>query len=195
MIKMGKLFDLLQKIKEEDFASVTRFAETNKNNNDFKEYEFFIIEKENMFFYIEKTSITDWVNGIDCTYSITAYKKIDYNHKQQLSYPKAFETYEELKEIIKNMIKELKNTNVLKNTYKQDINYELKQYINTNLGKMTIFQYLKQIAGYREKEILKNIDKMTMNINNKDYLVFEFFDKNNNSFAINTKNVDRLIIS
>lgn len=192
---MKKLFDLLQKIRKEEFANITRFAETNEKNTNFKEYEYFIIEKENMFFIVDKTSITDWVNEINGTYSVTAYKKIDYNHKQQLSYPKAFETYEELKEIIKNMIKELKNTNVLKNTYKQDINWELKQYINTNLGKMTILQYLKQIAGYREKEILKNIDKMTMNINNKDYLVFEFFDKNNNSFAINTKNIDRLIIS
>lgn len=192
---MENLFDLLQKIKEEEFANITRFAEINKENTNFKEYEYFILEKENMFFYIEKTSMTDWVNGIDGDYSVVAYKKIDYNHKQQLSYPKAFETYEELKEIIKNMIKEYKNKNVLPNTYKQDINWELKQYINTDLGKMTIFQYLKQIAGYREKEILKNIDKMTMNINNKDYLVFEFFDKNNNSFAINTKNIDRLIIS
>ena len=192
---MEKLFDLLQKIKEEEFANITRFAETNEKNTNFKEYEYFIIEKDNMFFYIEKTTIADWINGIDGTYSITAYKKIDYNHKQQLSYPKAFETYEELKQIIENMIKEYKNKNVLSDTYKQDINWELKQYINTDLGKMTIFQYLKQIAGYREKEILKNIDKMTMNINNKDYLVFEFFDKNNNSFAINIKNIDRLIIS
>lgn len=192
---MEKLFDLLQKIKEEEFADVTRFAEINKENTNFKEYEYFIIEKENMFFYIEKTSVTDWVNGINGTYSVTAYKKIDYNHKQQLSYPKSFETYEELKEIIRRMIKELKNTNVLRNTYKQDINWELKQYVNTELGKMTILQYLKQIAGYREKEILKNIDKMTMNLNNEKYLVFEFFDKNNNSFAINAKNIDRLIIS
>lgn len=192
---MEKLFDLLQKIKEEEFASITRFAEVNNEKTNFEDFEYIIIEKDNMFFSIDKTSITAWINGINGTYSVTAYKKIDYNHKQQLSYPKAFETYEELKEIIKNMIKELKNTNVLKNTYKQDINWELKQYINTNLGEMTILQYLKQIAGYREKEILKNIDKMTMNINNKDYLVFEFFDKNNNSFAINTKNIDRLIIS
>lgn len=192
---MRNLFDLLRKIKEEEFANITRFSEINKDNTNFKEFEYITIEKENMFFYIEKTNITDWANGIDKTYSITAYKKIDYNHKQQISYPKAFETYEELKEIIKNMIKELKNKNVLKNTYKQDINWELKKYVNTNLGKMTIFQYLKQIAGYREKEILKNIDKMTMNLNNEKYLVFEFFDKNNNSFEINAKNIDRLIIT
>lgn len=192
---MKKLFNLLQKIRKEEFANITRFAETNEKNTNFKEYEYFIIEKDNMFFYIEKTTITDWVNGIDGTYSITAYKKIDYNHKQQLSYPKAFETYEELKQIIENMINEFKEKSVLPSTYKQEINWELKQYVNTKLGKMTILQYLNQIAGYREKEIFKNIDKITMNLNNENYLVFEFFDKNNNSFAINTKNIDRLIIS
>lgn len=192
---MKKLFDLLQKIRKEEFANITRFAETNEKNTNFKEYEYFIIEKDNMFFNIEKTSITNWVNGIDGTYSITAYKKIDYNHKQQLSYPKAFETYEELKQIIENMINEFKEKSVLPSTHEQEINWELKQYVNTKLGKMTILQYLNQIAGYREKEIFKNIDKMTMNLNNENYLVFEFFDKNNNSFAINTKNIDRLIIS
>lgn len=192
---MKNLFELLKIIEEEEFADITNFAKMDEKNEKFIDFEYFTIEKENMFFYIEKATIADLVNRINGKYSVTAYKKIDYNHKQQLSYPKAFETYEELKEIIKNMIKEYKNKNVLPDTYKQDINWELKQYINTDLGKMTIFQYLKQIAGYREKEILRNIDKMIMNINNKDYLVFEFFDKNNNSFAINAKNIKRLIIS
>ena len=55
--------------------------------------------------------------------------------------------------------------------------------------------YLCKIAGYREKEILKNIDKITMNLNNANYLVLEFYNKDGQSFAINTKNIDRLIIS
>lgn len=192
---MKNLFELLKIIEEEEFADITNFAKMDEKNEKFIDFEYFTIEKENMFFYIGKTTITDWVNGIDGTYSITAYKKIDYNHKQQLSYPKAFETYEELKQIIKNMINEFKEKKCLPSTYEQEINWELKQYVNTKLGKMTILQYLNQIAGYREKEILKNIDKMTMNLNNENYLVFEFFDKNNNSFAINTKNIKRLIIS
>lgn len=192
---MKNLFELLKIIEEEEFADITNFAKMDEKNEKFVDFEYFTIEKENMFFYIEKTTIADLVNGINGKYSVTAYKKIDYNHKQQLSYPKGFNTCEELKEIVKNMIKEYKYKNVLKNTYKQDINYELKQYVNTKFGKLTILQYLKKIAGYREQEILKNINKITMNLNNKDYLVFEFYDKKNNSFAINTKNLERLIIS
>ena len=192
---MENLFELLKLIEEEEFADITNFAKMDEKNEKFIDFEYFTIEKENMFFYIEKTTIADLVNGINGKYSVTAFKKIDYNHRQQLSYPKGFETYEELKEIVKNMISEFKNKKCLINTHKQVINYELYKYINTDFGKITIFDYLKKIAGYREKEILKNIDKITMNINNDNYLVFEFYNKNNNSFAINTNNIERLIIS
>lgn len=192
---MENLFNLLKTIKEDEFAYITSFAEMDKDNKNFKDYEYFLIEKENMFFYIQKTSITDWANNINGKYSVTAYKKIDYNTKQQLSYPVGFENYEELKNIIAEMLEELSNKNTLSKTYKQIINHELKTFYNTQYGKITLFDYLKKIAGYRELEVLKNIDHMTMNINNKDYLVLEFYNKENQSFAINTKNINRLIIS
>lgn len=192
---MENLFDLLQLIKKEEFANITRFAEMSEDNKRFKDYEYFTIEKNNMFFCIDKTTITDWVNGINNTYSITAYKKINYNTKQQLSYPKGFEDYEELKNIIEKMSKELSGMKPLPNTYKQDINYELKRIYKTKYGELTLINYLNKIAGYREKEILNNIDKITMNLNNKNYLILEFYDKKNNSFAINANNIDRLIIS
>lgn len=192
---MENLFNLLKTIEEDEFAYITRFAEMDKDNKKFKDYEYFLIEKENMFFYIQKTSITDWVNNINKKYSVTAYKKIDYNTKQQLSYPIGFENYEELKNIIAEMLEKLPNKNTLSKTYKQIIHYELKTFYNTSYGKITLLDYLKKIAGYRELEILKNIDKITMNLNNEKYLVLEFFDKKNQSFAINTKNIERLIIS
>ena len=192
---MKNLFDMLKEIKESEFASITRFAETDEKNTKFKDYEYFIIEKENMFFYIQTSTMTDSINGIFENYNITAYKKINYNTKQQLSFPAGFNTFEELKNIVNKMIIELKYKNTLKNTYKQEVNYEFKRIIETKFGKMTIFDYLKRIAGNREKEILKNIDKITMNLNNEKYLVFEFFDNKNNSFAINAKNIERLIIS
>lgn len=192
---MKNLFDMLKEIKESEFASITRFAETDEKNTNFKDYEYFIIEKENMFFYIQTSTVTDNISGIFENYTITAYKKINYNTKQQLSFPAGFNTFEELKNIVNKMIIELKYKNTLKNTYKQEVNYEFKRIIETKFGKMTIFDYLKRIAGNREKEILKNIDKITMNLNNEKYLVFEFFDNKNNSFAINTKNIERFIIS
>jgi hypothetical protein len=192
---MEKLVDILNKIKKEEYASITRFAEMDEKNKNFKDCEYFTIEKNNMFFYIQKTTITDWTNGIGGNYSITAYKKINYNLKQQLSYPKGFNTYKELKNIIEKMSKELPTNETLPKTYKQNINYELKKIYRTKYGELTLINYLSKIAGFREKEILKNIDKITMNINNENYLVFEFYNKNGQSFAINANNIDRLIIS
>lgn len=192
---MKNLFNMLKEIEENEFATVSRFAETDEKNTKFKDYEYFIIEKGNMFFYIQTSTITDNINGVFENYTITAYKKINYNTKQQLSFPTGFNTFEELKNIINKMLIELKYKNPLKYTFKQDVNSELKGIIETKFGKMTIFEYLKRIAGNREKEILKNIDKISMNLNNKNYLVIEFFDDKNNSFAINTKNIERLIIS
>lgn len=191
---MEKLIDIFKKIKKEEYVSVTNFAEMDIQNKNFKNYEYFTIEKNNIFFYIQKTTITDWVNGIDKNYSITAYKKINYNTKQQFSYPKGFNNYEELQEIVNKILNEpIKNA--LPKTSKQIINFELNTYYNTEFGHITLMNYLYKIAGYREKEILNNIDKITMNINNKNYLVIEFYNKNKQSFTINAKNLNRLIIS
>ena len=192
---MENLFDLLQKIKEEEFANITYFAEMDEKNTKFKDFEYFTIEKENLFFYIEKTSTTLWVSGIMEQYSITTYKKINCYKKQQICYPKGFNTYEELKNIVNEKIKDFINKNPLPKTNEQTIYYELHQYIETSFGKLTILNYLKQIAGIREKEILKNLDKITMNLNNNKYLVLEFYNKDGQSFAINTKNIDRLIVA
>lgn len=192
---MKNLFNMLKEIKESEFATITRFAETDEKNTKFKDYEYFIIEKENMFFYIQNSTMTDSIDGIFEKYTITAYKKINYNTKQQLSFPTGFNTFEELKNIINKMLIELKYKNPIKYTFKQDVNSELKGIIETKFGKMTKLEYLKKIAGNREKEILRNIDKISMNLNNKNYLVIEFFDNKNNSFAINTKNIERFIIS
>lgn len=194
---MENLFNLLQKIKEEEFANITYFAEMDEKNTKFKDFEYFTIEKENLFFYIEKTSTTLWVSGIMEEYSITTYQKINCYEKQQICYPKGFNTYEELKNIVNEEIISFvfNKQSTLPKTNKQTIYYELDQYVETSFGKLTIFDYLKQIAGIREKEILKNLDKITMNLNNNKYLVLEFYNKEGQSFAINTKNIDRLIVA
>lgn len=191
---MKNLIDILQKIKKEEFADITSFAEMDIQNKKFKEYEYFTIEKNNLFFYIEKTSMGCFIDGIIKRFTITAYKKINYNTKQQLNYPQGFNDYEELKEIIDKISNEpIKNA--LPKTSKQPINFELNTYYNTEYGYITLLNYLYKIAGYREKEILKNIDKITMNLNNANYLVLEFYNKDGQSFGINTKNIDSLIIS
>lgn len=191
---MENLIDILKKIKKEEFANIINFAEMDIQNKKFKEYEYFTIEKNGLFFYIEKTSMGCFLDGIIERFTVTTYKKINYNTRQQLSYPQGFNDYEELKEIIEKMSNEPIKT-ALPKTCKQTINHELNTYYNTEYGYITLMNYLYKIAGYREKEILKNIDKITMNLNNANYLVFEFYNKDGQSFAINTKNINRLIIS
>ncbi len=190
-----KIFELLQTIKDEEFAYITRFARTNKNNQGFEDYSYFLIEKEDAYFYIQEATTTDFINNIKGTFTVTPYKKINYNTKQQIDYPIGFNTYQELKNIILQILKQLPSKKPLKGTYQQVIHHELKTFCDTSYGKITLLEYLKKIAGYRELEILSSIKKITMNLNNEKYLVLEFFNKNNQSFAINAKNIERLIIS
>lgn len=191
---MENLMDILQKIKKEGFADITRFAEMDIQNKKFKDFEYFTIEKNGLFFYIEKTSMTCFINGIIEKFTVTAYKKINYNTEQQINFAKGFNSYEELQEIVNKTSNET-TKNVLPTANRQTINFELNTYYNTKYGDMTLINYLYKIAGFRELEILKNIDKITMNLNNANYLVLEFYNKDGQSFAINTKNIDRLIIS
>lgn len=190
-----KIFELLQTIKDEEFAYITRFAKTNKNNQGFEEYSYFLIEKEDTYFYIQEATMTDFINNIKGTFTVTPYKKINYNTKQQIDYPIGFNTYQELKNIILQILKQLPSKKPLKGTFQQVIYHELETLHNTSYGKITLLDYIKKIAGYRELEILSSIEKITMNLNNEKYLVLEFFNKNNQSFAINAKNIERLIIS
>lgn len=127
---MENLINILQKIKKEEFAYITKFAEMDIQNKKFKEYEYFIIEKNDLFFYIEKPSMGCFFNGVTEQFSVTAYKKINYNTKQQLTYPRGFNNYEELKEIINKILKEPQKK-ILPKTSKQTINYELNTYYHT----------------------------------------------------------------
>lgn len=191
---MENLITILKKIKKDGFAYITNFAEMDVQNKNFQEYEYFTIEKNDLFFYIEKTTTECFIDGIMENFTITAYKKINYNTKQQLSYPVGFNSYEDLKKIIKKILSEPIRNALLK-TSKKIINYQLNTYYHTKYGYITLMNYLHKIAGYREQEILKNIDKITMDLNNANYLVLKFYNKEGQFFAINAKNIDRLVVS
>ena len=184
----NRIFDLLTKIKNEEFAKITYFAEMDEKNEKFVDYEYFTIEFDNMYFYIEDSK-TNFISR-----TITPYIKIDYNHKEQAGYPIEFYTFEDLQKIV---LEQTKKREGQKNGFgpKQRLNFDFDIYHETGFGKITLFRYLQKIAGCREKEILQNIDKITMNLNNDKYLVYELYNKQGQSFAINCKNLDRLIIS
>ncbi len=188
------LFDLLKKIKKEEFGTIAYFAETDTKETKFKDFEYFEIEKNGLIFYIQNATMNDNINKIYTKFTITPYIKHNFNCKQQFDYPIGFNTFDELVELCKKYIIKKRNT-PLANTSKQTIYFELLTYKNTKFGKITLLQYLREIAGYRELKILNNIDYITMNLNNENYLVLEFYSKDGQSFAINTKNINRLIIS
>ena len=87
---MNDIFNFINEIKEEENIKITYFAE--RKNKKFIDYEYFTIEKENIFFYVQFNNFRG--------YEVTAYKKIDFNHKQQITYPKTFKNNNELLKII-----------------------------------------------------------------------------------------------
>lgn len=184
---MNDLFDYIKEIKEEENIKITNFAPI--ENNKFVDFEFFTIEKEGLFFYVQKS----YFGG----YEVTTYQKINFNKKQQLFYPVKFYNKDDLLKIINEHITDFKKRNMypLKDTHEQTIYHELLTYYHYNGKYQTLFKHLQDIAGFREKEILQNIDFVEMKLNNKNYFVLEFYNKTGQSFAINTKNINRLIIS
>jgi hypothetical protein len=184
---MINLLNYIKEIKEEENIKITNFAPI--ENNKFIDFEFFTIEKEGLFFYIQKS----YFGG----YEIATFKKINFNKKQQLFYPVKFYNKDDLLKIIDSHIIDYKKRNMqpLKDTHEQTIYHELLTYHHYNGKYKTLFNHLKDIAGFREKEILQNIDFVEMKINNKNYFVLEFTNKTGQSFAINTKNINSLIIS
>lgn len=147
-----------------------------------------IVATGSKFYYIEynPNHFIDGMNDI----TITLYNKINANTKHQADYTKNMENIED---IIK-YVEETKNKTFknLPDTYDQVIFYELKTIID---GK-TIEKHLKDVAGYRELDILNNLKHITKenNADEKNYNILKFEDEEGNFFKINTKNIERLII-
>lgn len=186
---MNDLFNYIKEIKEEKNIRIASFAKMDDKNKEFLDFEYFTIEKEGLFFYIQKS----YFGG----YEVTTYKKINFNKKQQLFYPVKFYHKDDLLKIIDEHITGYKKRNIkpLKNTHEQIIYHELLTYHHYNGKYQTLFNHLKNIAGFREKEILQNIDFVEMKLNNKNYFVLEFYNRTGQSFAINAKNINSLIVN
>lgn len=182
---MNELFNYVKEIKEKEGLKITCFAPI--ENDVFIDYQYFTIEKDGLFFYIQNR----YFGG----YEITTYKKINFNKKQQLFYPVDFYNKEDLLKIIKEHIQKAKIHKPFKDAPTQTIYWDLLTYYNYNNKYQTLWNHLQDMAGFREKEILQNIDFVEMKLNNKNYCVLEFYNKTGQAFAINTKNIDRLIVS
>ena len=147
-----------------------------------------IVTAGDKFYYIEYNP-EHFINGM-ADITITLYNKINANVKHQADYLK---NMKDIKDIVE-YIDKTKNKNVknLPGTYDQIIFYELKQIID---GK-TVEKHLKDIAGYREINILNNLKYIAKenNADKENYNILKFEDEEGNFFKINTKNIERLII-
>ena len=186
-----------EKMEKEEFKKMIETGKDNYkiilidgNNYPNEKYNSYwaIVSAGDKFYYIEY-SIDHFMND-QSDITITLYNKINANAKRQAEYTK---NVENIKDIIK-YINDTKNKTFrhLPGTYNQTIFYELKTIVN---GK-TIEQYLKDISGYREKEILNNLKYITKenNTDEKNYNILKLEDEEGNFFKINTKNIEKLII-
>ena len=139
-----------------------------------------LLKNNDKFYYIQE----EYFGGL----SVCLYNKIDYNTKRQADYSKELCNFNDLL----NYISKTKNKkfNNLSGTYNQVIFYQLSTLEN---GK-TLEQHLKDISGYREKHIFKNIDRIEEEETSENYNILKFIDTEDNYFKINTKDRERLII-
>ena len=86
-----ELIEIMHELKKKGYK-ITNTA-TIKNNN-FVDYQYFTFETNNRFFYVEYSE-NHFLHDLT-PISITAYLKIDWNHKQQLFYPRNVRSFEDI---------------------------------------------------------------------------------------------------
>lgn len=163
------------------FAKMIKKGEEEKKYNIvYLKNSYALVTVEDKFYYIQ----AEYFGG----YTITLYNKISANKKIQADYTTKFYNYGQMIAYI--FITRDVEFNSLKGCYEQTIFYELSTIKN---GK-TLFKHLKSVAGYREKEILNDLDYIKEIQADDGYYILEFISKNGDAFKINCKNWDRLIV-
>lgn len=147
-----------------------------------------LLNKNDKFYYIQENTFTYDADLMDYDYTITLYNKINPYEKRQADYSKGVNNLNDILNYI--LITKNKKYNNLDNTYNQRIFYDLYTIIENK----TILQHLKDIKGYREDYILKNLDRIEEVEDRERYNVLKFIDKEENYFKINTKDIKRLIV-
>ena len=145
-----------------------------------------LLNVNDKYYYIQENKYS--CELIDYDYSITLYNKISPYEKRQADYSKGVNSLNDILNYIS--ITKNKKYNSLNDTYNQRIFYDLY----TIKENKTILQHLKDIKGYREDYVLKNLDRIEEVEDRERYHVLKFIDKEENYFKINTKDYKRLII-
>lgn len=185
-------------MKKEEFYKMIKQGEpsykiifindTNYPNDSYNSY-WALVGVNDKFYYIEY-SINHYLYNLN-DLTITMYNKIDPYTKRQAYYSQSVYSLTD----ILNYIQKTKNKNYPSIGPEQEIFSDLNGYKEKKDNKpYTIKRQLKEIAGYREKYILNNLQWIYEEENNDEYHVIVFEDTEENYFKINTKNRERLII-
>lgn len=181
----NKFLKIFNTLKENEEFSIINFAAM--ENGKFVDFQYFTIEKNGYFYYIENSYNNLIYSSSSLT--ITAFKKIDWNTKQQC---RSSEPVKEMQDILYYVAEtERLNFDIMKNTYKQKINHEFL----TIKHHATMLSYLLQTGGFRELEVLKNIERAEMIQHDKKYKIVKLYN-GDNSIDINLydKTWGRLIV-
>ena len=166
------LFDYLRTIPG---VYITHFATTD-NYGYFVDFCYMTIEYNGNFYYLQ-----DGRTSFD-HFSVCRYLKISPYEKQQNEYPQYIYSIDDLWKYMNYSTKE----RPLSKTYKQRI------YLVTNLytlvdGKTHLWRLKNELAGYKEKEVLDHLVRITMEMHTEDYCVLRFHSEDGNYFDYETK--------
>lgn len=174
-----ELIEIMHELKKKGYK-ITSTA-TIKDDK-FVDSQYFTFEANNRFFYMEYSE-NHFLYDL-APISITAYLKIDWNHKQQLFYPHSIRSFEDIEKTIEEAMQHFKP---LKNTSSQRIHYDFSTFINTKYGKITKLEYFKHEAGFREKQVLNDIKHVEHIQNDGAYNVVCLTNSNNDRIDIELK--------
>lgn len=164
-----------------EMSGVTILSYPRVNDNGLFEYFEYV--------YFEKDGV---VYGCDSSYwdfTVTVYKKLDAFKIIQCDYPKAVYSLGDVIRVVNSNSKRVLRP--VPDVYKKGLfDSDMNRVIE---GKTALWRLKNEIAGYREKDVLNNLDRIELIQNTKDYRVLRFVHKDGEHFFDYECNTRRIV--
>ena len=155
-------------------CKLTSFPETDKNGL-FVDFKYALVEYGGEFYYLQGDSNRFY------PFTVTRYSKISPYIKHQNAYP--HEPYNT--DVLWDYMNTSHVQRPFENTYNQRI--FLTELYGLRNGRTDLWRLEHELAGYREKEILANLESITTLQHTHDYHVLRFHSADGNYFDYETK--------
>lgn len=155
-------------------CKLTSFPETDQNGL-FVDFKYALVEYNGEFYYLQ--------GNLNMFYPFTAtrYSKVSPYMKRQNAYPHEVYDTEQLFDYMNESHVQRK----LKDTHDQRI--FLTYLYGLRDGRTALWRLEHELAGFREKDVLENLESITTIQHTHDYHVLRFHGKNGNYFDYETK--------